>query len=122
MKTSYLFNFFLTLTLFIFNYSFTYSQKKENSEKLYIPSPKAGNNCEKTYSYVLNGNLNDSTAVLVKNYIIARSGICNVRFEIASKRIYIDLVETIGEEDIKSVIRMAHHQFLLKDEDPKENL
>ena len=72
--------------------------------------------CEKTYTYEIRGNLNDSTSILVKEYILSRKGICNVQIDLLKKTIIVEFNKNIDEEIIKSVIIMAYNNFRLKGE------
>jgi hypothetical protein len=69
--------------------------------------------CTKTFTFELEGNINQKTASEVVNYIKNKTGICEVDFNVETKIISLNVVESMDIESIKTLIRRAHHNYLL---------
>jgi hypothetical protein len=77
--------------------------------------------CENTYDFELKGNVNPITAKQITDYILNKTGICDVKIDVYSKKITIYSTKEIDLESIKGLIRYASHHFLLE-ENHKETI
>ena len=71
--------------------------------------------CENKHEFELKGNVNPITAKQVIDYMLNKTGICDVKIDVYSKKITIYSTKEIDVESIKGLIKYASHHFLLED-------
>ncbi len=94
------------------------ANKKETGKKIFnkiIIKDIDSSNCSKTFSFDLNGNVTSETSKKVIEYILNKKGICDVKIDVLTKRITLDVIEDMDFESIKGLVNYTNHLFLLED-------
>lgn len=71
--------------------------------------------CKNSYIFELTGNVNPITAKQVTDYILNKTGICDVKIDVFAKKITFYVTDEIDIESLKGLIKYSHHHFLLED-------
>jgi hypothetical protein len=71
--------------------------------------------CQNIYEFDLKGNVNPITAKQVTDYILNKTGICDVKIDVFAKKITFYVSDEIDLESIKGILKYASHHYLLED-------